>query len=220
MILSSINHKGGTGKSLVSQNLAVAYAAKGLKTCIIDADPSQNSMMWFTGREDPKYKVTVFSNTNHRSLRKTVSDCYENQNFEVVIIDSPPTLEKISKEIIAISHIVLIPLTPTGGHDIWSTEQLAEMIKDLEAEHEKKFPSYFLVNRLQHGFTAHEMFLSALEEHSSEYGIPSLKSRFHLRTAYGASNMNCKTAIEWDDSKAKSEVQNLANELETIFDNL
>jgi chromosome partitioning protein len=220
MILASINHKGGTGKTVIAQNLAVCYANTGAKACIVDADPSQNSMRWFDARGDKEPRIPVFSNSNHRTIRRTVEDLYSNEGYDTIIIDSPPSLERIAAEIISLSHIVLIPISPTGGNDIWSTEQIAEEIDRISEEKGQRIPSWFVINRLQPNLKVHQMFIEALREHSRVYKIGILETMLHLRTAYGLANLYGQGVYEQDDSKASAEVVNLTNEIQQLFDKL
>lgn len=220
MILASINHKGGTGKTIIAQNLAICYANTGNKVCIIDADPSQNSMRWFDARRDKEPRVPVFANTNYRTIRRTIEDLYNNEDYDAIIIDSPPTLERIAEEILMVSHLVLIPITPTGGNDIWSTEQIAEEIERISKEKEQKIPSYFVVNRLQPKLKVHQMFIAALRQHSEVYNIGILESMLHLRTVYGMANLYGTGVYEQQDKKAITEIVNLTNEIQQLFEKL
>lgn len=220
MILASINHKGGTGKTIVAQNLAVCYAVSGSKVCIVDADPSQNSMRWSEARDTKEPRIPVYVNSNHRTIRKTVEDLYTHEGYDTIIIDSPPTLERIAEEILQISHLVLIPITPTGGNDIWSTEQIAELIENISEKKGQPIPAYFLINRLQPNLKVHRIFLRALKEHCKAYNIEILNTMLCLRTAYGLANMNGEAVYEQKGAKAKTEVINLANEVIQLFENL
>ena len=220
MIIASINHKGGTGKTIIAQNLAVCYAQSGGKVCIIDADPSQNSMRWFDARGDKEPRIPVFANHNYRTIRRTVEDLYNNDNYDTIIIDSPPSLERIAEEILTLCHLVIIPITPTGGNDIWSTEQIAEKIELISKEKGHKIPSYFVLNRLQPNLKVHQMFQAALEQHSEVYGIGILKTKLNLRTVYGKANLYGQGVYEENDKKAITEIVNLSNEVQQIFDTL
>lgn len=220
MILASINHKGGTGKSIIAQNLAVCAAYMGDKVCIVDADPSQNSMRWLDVRNEITPRIPVFANHNHRTIRRTVEDLYTKEEYDTIIIDSPPSLEKIASEIIQVSHMVLIPITPTGGNDIWSTEQIAEEIENISEIKGSPIPSYFTLNRLQPQLKVHKMFMEALKEHSKEYNIGIMESKLHLRTVYGLANLLGQGVYEMDDTKAKTEIVNLMNEIQQYFEKI
>jgi chromosome partitioning protein len=220
MILASINHKGGTGKSIIAQNLAICAAHMGDKVCIVDADPSQNSMRWFDVRGEIEPRIPVFANHSHRTIRRTVEDLYTKEKYDTIIIDSPPTLEKIASEIIQVSHLVLIPITPTGGNDIWSTEQIAEEIEQISEEKGQKISAFFVINRLQPKLKVHQMFMAALKEHGKAYNIGTLKSQLHLRTVYGLANLQGQGVYEMRDKKAITEIVNLTNEIQTNFENI
>lgn len=220
MILASINHKGGTGKSIIAQNLAICAAHMGEKVCIVDADPSQNSLRWFDVRGDIEPRIPVFANHSHRTIRRTIEDLYTKEEYDTIIIDSPPSLEKIASEIIQISHIVLIPITPTGGNDIWSTEQIAEEIEHISETKGQVIPAYFIINRLQPNLKVHQMFQEALKAHSKEYKIGMMESKLHLRTVYGLANLQGQGVYEMSDPKAKTEIVNLMNELQDNFEKL
>ena len=220
MILASINHKGGTGKTIIAQNLSVCYAHAGNKTCIVDADPSQNSMRWFDARSEDLPRIPVFTNNSHRTIRRTIEDLYTKEGYDTIIIDCPPTLERITEEILKVSHIVLIPITPTGGNDIWSSEQIAEEIDRISEEKEVRIPSYYVVNKLQPNLKVHQMFLGALQQHSEVYNINILESMLNLRTVYGMANLYGEGVYEKTDKKAITEVVNLANEAQKLFEKL
>lgn len=220
MIVACINHKGGAGKTITAQNLAICYAHSGYKVCIVDADPSQNSMTWFSTRGDIMPRIPVVANPNFRTIRATVEDLYNNQGYDIVIIDSPPSLERIAEEIILLAHLVIIPVTPTGGNDIWSTEQIAEKIQEMQKVKERAIPSFFAINKYQPHINVHKMFMAALEHHSETYEIKILDTKLNLRSAYGVANIHGQGVYELKDKKAYTEMVNLANEIQTIFDKI
>jgi len=164
--------------------------------------------------------LASINHKGHRTIRRTIEDLYNKEDYDTIIIDSPPSLEKIASEIIQTSHMVLIPITPTGGNDIWSTEQIAEEIEHISATKGKKIPSYFIVNRLQPNLKVHQMFQEALKAHSKEYEIGMMKSKLHLRTVYGLANLQGRGVYEMNDKKAKTEMVNLVNEIQDNFEQI
>ena len=92
MILSSLSYKGGVGKTTIAQNLAVCLAHSGYKVCILDADSSQNSQSWLGRRSDEHPNVPVYGNTDPKAIKQNIKSLYD--DFEVIIIDSPPALSK------------------------------------------------------------------------------------------------------------------------------
>jgi len=109
-IITVMNLKGGSGKTTTTAHLAHAYAAQGLKTVIIDADPQQSLMRWASqadwelpviGKPVPKL---------YRLLHGLIGD-----RFDVALIDTPPLDEKagIVYGALRASDTVVVPLQPT-----------------------------------------------------------------------------------------------------------
>lgn len=218
MIIASINHKGGTGKSIVAQNLAVCFAHNDYKVCIVDANSEQNSSVdWFNIRPDSFPRIPAFSNPNARSLRKTVEDLYNHEGYEVVIIDSPPSLSRIAEEILLVSHLVVLPVSTKGANDVWSTEQMAEKIQEMTKEKGREIPSYILLTHHKPNVNLHIEIAEALTHHSKTYNIPILETSLNDRVAYGKANRDGKGVYESSDPKAKAEIISLYNEIHSFL---
>jgi len=221
MIIASINHKGGTGKSIVAQNLGVCFANNGYKVCVVDANAEQNSSIdWFNIRDESLPRVAVFANANARSLRKTVEDLYNNEGYEIVLIDSPPSLSRIAEEILLVSHLVVLPISTKGANDVWSTEQMAEKIQEMSKEKGRSIPSFMLLTHHKPNVNLHTEIAEALTHHSESYNIPILKTTLNDRVAYGKANRDGKGVYEGNDAKAKAEIIDLYNEIHTHLNSL
>lgn len=220
MILSCINHKGGAGKTTVSQNLAVYFAHAKKKVCIIDTDESENSLIWYEERNVDLPAVHVHSHTRHTTLKKYIRQLYENDGYDIILIDGRPTLAPITEETIKCSHLVVIPTRPDSKSDIISTEQIANKINEIEESEERGIPAYFLINQGRSNLTIQKEFQEGLKHHSEVYKIPVLKTSWKLRTVYGKANGESKGVIEMGSKEAIKEVQALAKEIENIFKKL
>ena len=211
MILSSLSYKGGVGKTTIAQNLAVCLAHTGYKVCILDADTSQNSQSWLGRRSDALPNIPVYGNTDPKAIMQNIKALYD--DYEVIIIDSPPALSKIASKIILASHLLLIPITPTGGSDIWTTEQLLEHYDLIQEQKGSPIPAAFVVNRYRANVRMHQAYLEALAEFEESYRIKTLESRLSDRSAYGEANLQGMGVFEYTNPQARQEVVQLCNEI-------
>ncbi|MFK7807734.1 MAG: AAA family ATPase [Saprospiraceae bacterium] len=211
MILSSLSYKGGVGKTTVAQNIAVCLAHSGYKVCILDADTSQNSQSWLGRRSDELPNIPVYGNTDPQAIMQNIKALYD--DYEVIIIDSPPALSKIASKIILASHLLLIPITPTGGSDIWTTEQLLEHFDLIRDQKGSPIPAAFVVNRFRSNVKMHQAYLEALAEFKETYDVGTMNSKLADRSAYGEANLQGMGVYEYSNPQAKQEVVNLCNEI-------
>lgn len=213
MIISSISYKGGVGKSTVAQNLAVCFAHSGHKVCIIDADETQASMSWTGVRfeKEVEPKIQAVGLTDPKAFVGNVKAQYE--NFDIIIIDCPPSLSPIAIKAMYLSHLLIIPITPTGGSDIWVTERLLEKYQEIRAEKESDIPAYFLVNQYEPNVNLHRASLGVFEALQEEFKVEMFETKLNKRVAYGEANARGLGAYEYDNPKAKEEIINLANEI-------
>jgi len=214
MIITVISFKGGVGKSTVSQNLGVSLAHAGKEVCIIDADENESSNIWYSFRPDNLPSVPVFHVTNRTDMSKTINTLSE--KFEYVIIDCPPAIKDTTSRAVAKSDFSLIPITPTGGSDVWATEKFLEHISLLRERLDAELPCYFIVNRYEPNVTMHKAYLSALQEYMDKYNVDWMNTILHKRSAYGEANANGMGALEYENPKAKREVIALTKEVLAI----
>jgi len=219
MIISSISYKGGVGKSTIAQNLAVCFAHNDYKVCIIDADETQASVKWTGVRYEKEIEPSIqaVGLTDPKAFMGAVKKQYE--DYDIVIIDCPPSLSQIASKAMLLSHLLVIPVTPTGGSDIWVTEDFLERYNDIQAQKENRTPARILINKFEPNINLHKAYIGILEQFKDDFGVEVLKSKLHKRTAYGEANARGKAVYEYDNAKAKKEIVSLAGELLDIMDN-
>ncbi len=214
MILTVISFKGGVGKSTISQNLAVAFAMSGLEVCILDADKNESSSIWERFRPEEKASIPVYHVSEQGDISKTINNL--SAKYDILIVDCPPAIEAITSRAVAKSDFSLIPVSTTGGGDIWATEKFLEHIELLRSKLDAALPAYFVVNRYERTVNMHKAYLEALKQHQKEYNVGMIETILAKRNAYGEANANGLGALEWDNPKAKTEIKSLAKDVLTI----
>lgn len=222
MILSSLSYKGGVGKTTIAQNLAVAFARQGVKVCIVDADEANISVKWGGVRneqEDELPKILTVSMTDAKNLAPTVKQLY--QDYDVIIIDSPPSYNPISVKIMLMSSIILVPIKPTGRAEIWTASDLLERYENAFMGKDEIAPLYFIINDYDPRPTLHKSFIQIVDEIAEDYeSVGRLNTLIHHRTAYGEAGVVGKGVLEFNNPKAKKEIKGITEEVIAISQSL
>lgn len=213
MIISVTSLKGGVGKSTISQNLAVCFGHTGYKVCIVDVDTNQSTIRWSGLRPDDVPGIPVFGQPDGIELSKNAK--LLSKDYEIIIIDGTPSLNKVTSKIIILADLLLIPILPSGL-DVWATEQFLERYHDAETEREEKIPAYFIMNQYQPNTNLSKEVREALEETE----ITVMESALKSRTAYREAVIKGLGVIEYKDEKAKAETVALFNEITQIIKKL
>jgi len=111
VVLAMASLKGGTGKTTLGLNLAVAAEEAGLRTAVVDVDPQQASAKWGDLRAVTGRTPTVISAMAAR-LPQTI-DSLTRLGAELVVIDTAAHAEGILVSSIDLADLVLIPCRPT-----------------------------------------------------------------------------------------------------------
>jgi chromosome partitioning protein len=124
MIISSINQKGGSGKSTIAVNLAALAASNGMATAIIDLDPQATACAWIRSREAEDIKLVV---THPPEILSTVKSLRK-EGVELIIIDTPPHNSTAAANAVNVSDLCLIPVRPSA-FDLNAAEATIQLIQ-------------------------------------------------------------------------------------------
>ena len=145
-VWSIVSQKGGSGKTTLALHLAIA-AAKKRKVLVIDLDPQQSAERWHgirqrnTGlKDDPSIAAGPYQKLPDMLKTARKLGC------ELVLIDTPPKLDKAIIPSLKESTTVLVPLK-SGILDLQALEDSSDLINLAKARNK----AVVILNSLPNG---------------------------------------------------------------------
>jgi chromosome partitioning protein len=162
MIIAIANHKGGTGKTTTTVNLAYAMKKLGKKILLIDADP-QGNMSYSLGVHQPPYTVADFMEGKRMSdvavdvrgidlIPAGISlyakedgffhtknkyfllqKALRNHGYDVVLADCPPSFSLYTLNVLCAADKVLIPVQ-LDVLSIQGLRQMLDVVNEVKSE--------------------------------------------------------------------------------------
>jgi chromosome partitioning protein len=216
MIIAIVNNKGGVGKTTATVHIGHALVQLGYKVLCVDMDDQANLVQFFFGRRrvnDLKKQQNGVplpvqkhsTNVDVLMLSSYIAD--ENgyaevirshaKEYDFVLIDSPPALEKRTYASLQAATGVLIP-TEAGGLAFSGTANLI----NLAAEYNLKLYGIF-VNLYESKMAAQRAYCEQYEVNFAEQLIPMIVSKSAL---FGNAVLKNKTGYEIQGKKAHKDL--------------
>lgn len=198
-VIALAQGKGGAGKSTVAVNLAV-----GLDAALVDADsPQFTSASWAAIRN--KVPPLVVTADSTRGLVELVRELAKQHAY--VVIDAPARLLEMSRAILMVADVVLVPTALTMP-DMWAVQDTLAVIKEAKRER-RGLKAALLFNR----FRPHVKSNMELQAAASGLSIAPLKTTLGQRVAYADAFAEGRGVLEWHDAQAKKEMRALVAEV-------
>ncbi|WP_342265135.1 division plane positioning ATPase MipZ [Cardinium endosymbiont of Philonthus spinipes] len=213
IIVAFLQVKGGSGKSTLTQNLAVSFVHSNLKVKIIACDIRQRTCSKWVSRRNEYHsdKPKIFSSIQVDDLKNSVIE--DSKNYDVVIIDVQGSDSKSLRTALLISDIVYIPFTPSQN-DVEVIEELYGLLEDTQFQNNNRKTFYILNNCSVHYL---DQSISDAELFFKDYThilVPS-QIRVYNRKVYKVASSEGLGVIEMNDLKSKIEMLNLKKEVES-----
>lgn len=200
-VITLAQQKGGSGKTTLAANLAVAFRKRGLSVALLDTDPQGSLGHWFmTRRErvtDEKLDFATSSawGVSYESgkLRKTV---------DVVIVDTPPKVDADLRPALREADLIVVPVSASHV-DLWATEG----VLDLASRENQR--ATIVLNRAK----ANTRLAAEVAEAVAGLNAGVARSRLANRVAYAESLGQGLGVLECRRGPASIEVEALAAEL-------
>lgn len=212
-IVGVVQVKGGVGRSTIATNLAAIFSVK-RPTALIDCDlPQGTSASWFAVRKATRPtpgNLTLATAHDYRELVVRARELAADHDY--LIIDAPPRIAEMTRAIVIMSTLSLVPLGASAA-EIWSTADLLPTIAAAR-QHRPDIDARIVWNRFR-GYTREALDIS--DAARKELGLGELMTRLGYRVAYSEALARGLAAHEWQDRTAHGEIQTLAAEVMGIL---
>lgn len=126
MVYSFVTQKGGSGKTTLAINCAVAAMLTKKRVVIFDMDEQATAEHWYQDREDEKPQVVRVNSTE----LKQALEAAKAKKFDIILIDTPGRDSAATAAAIKAADFCVIPCRPTPA-DMKATPATVETIKRL-----------------------------------------------------------------------------------------
>lgn len=199
-VITIAQQKGGAGKTTVAAHLGIALMQRGKRVVLIDIDPQGSLTAWHTIREErfgEGYTGVAFGALSGWRVGSEISRL--KNEYDAIIIDSPPHTETEAKTAIREADLVIIPVQPSPT-DLWATKATVEI-----CERERK-QYRVLMNRLNPNSKLAVQIVKELKK--------VLKNHLGNRVAFASALLEGRCVTETaPTSPAAEEIKTLTKEI-------
>jgi chromosome partitioning protein len=203
MIITCGGQKGGSGKSCLAQNLAVALANAGKPVMLIDADPQKTSSDWADERAKTE-AVQIEHQAMSGDISKTVLTLAGTGRYLVIDCGGRDTKELRSAMIA--SDLLLVPVRPKR-RDLKTLDYVSDLVE------KSRIANPYLVARsvISQAPTLPSQVQRILDAKAvcESFDLPALPAVIFTRNVYDDAEEAGLSVFESDDEKARAEIDQI-----------
>ncbi len=194
-IISVVSRKGGSGKTTLTLNLAMAAIEAGQKVVVIDLDPQQSSSRCARLRSSEEPVIV----SAHAPILPALIEKAREGRADLVVIDTPPESGTAALLAAKSADLILIPCQPSGLDldAVGDTVNIAKLAGK---------PAMFVLNGCKAASSLADMAADVL----SDYQVPLAPVRIGSRVAFVKSLAAGKGVVEFEPSgRSADEIRQL-----------
>jgi chromosome partitioning protein len=208
MILLVASQKGGAGKSTTATNLAAEFARLGRDVVLVDADAQRSAARWHADREAAAVVPVIACVEKAGNIGKTLADL--DSRYEIVVVDVAGRDSTEMRTGMTAAHKLIVTVRPSQ-FDLDTLPHMQALI-----DQARDFNPDLEVRSLLTQVPTHAVASERTDagEYLADYPeLKPLQTVIYERKAYRDVIGEGLGVVEWNNPKAKAEIQELAAEL-------
>jgi chromosome partitioning protein len=125
-VICVAQQKGGSGKTTIAANLAVAFSRAGQSVALLDTDPQGSLGRWFMARRDLGGEDLGFSTASAWGVSYECDKL--RRAFDWVIVDTPPKVDADLRPALREADLVIVPVS-VSQVDVWATDSVLDLAR-------------------------------------------------------------------------------------------
>ncbi|GAA0990021.1 AAA family ATPase [Subtercola frigoramans] len=208
MIILVGSEKGGPGKTTVAINLSAEFARLGRDVVLVDADAQRSAARWHADREEARITPVIASVEKLGNVRDTLLDL--DHRYDIVVVDVAGKDSKEMRTGMTAAHKMIVTVRPSQL-DLDTLPHMKDLV-DQARDFNPNLDVRALLTQVPTNAngTEHEDAADYLADYPE---LNPMRTVIHERKAYRDVVGEGRGVVEWNNPKARAEIQELAGEL-------
>lgn len=203
-VITVAQQKGGSGKTTIAANLAVAMLRAGKSVALLDTDPQGSLGRWFMMRGPGSDDALTLSTASAWGVSYECDKLRDSHDF--VLIDTPPKVDADLRPALRASDLVVVPVAASQV-DVWATESVIDLARREDCD------VRIVLNRAKAGTRVMQEVTTAIKT----LGVDCFETVLGHRVAYAESFGQGKAVLEARKGPWTDEVDGLIGEIFSIL---
>ena len=202
-VITVAQQKGGSGKTTVAVNLAVALRGRGQSVALLDTDPQGSMGRWYLERLERRGEDEALEFGTSSAWGASYESEKLKKRFDFVIIDTPPKIDSDLRPALRVADLVVVPVA-TSQVDLWATEGVLDLARRENCD------TLIVLNRTR----AHTRLTGEVAQGAADLGAEVADAQLANRVAYAESLGQGQGAGELArNATARAEIEALLDEV-------